>query len=87
MAWKGIKKAELAFMERLWAAEIAGTLPVQSKAWKIIDALRGSVPGLSLIEAVSRKLPGHPPVTVSGWALTERGRHLFCQWCSEHACG
>jgi hypothetical protein len=70
-------KAELCALEKVFAAEIEGRLPFQSKA-KIYDKLqeRGMVD-----HAEQRFGSGMWRVTVRGWVLTHAGRYTYCKSC------
>ena len=64
-------------LEKVFAAEIKGVLPFQSKA-KVYDELEAD----GCVAPVTRTFGDRwPRVTVSGWALTERGRILYCESC------
>jgi len=63
-------------LEKIWEREIAGTLPFQSKA-KIYKELEAD----GMVEKYIRVFAGRFPVTVTGWALTQRGRLLYCEAC------
>jgi hypothetical protein len=72
-------KAELAALERVFAAEINGLLPFQSKA-RIYRNLCDK--GLL---ADMRRVTGRGPfaVTFSGYELTHAGRFLYCSSCDD----
>lgn len=63
-------------LERVFAAEIEGRLPFQSKALVYLD-----LQDKGLVEPMQRTFGGRFPVTVSGWQLTELGRILYCSSC------
>ena len=72
-------KATIRALERVFAAEIEGRLPFQSKA-KIFRQLADE----GLIEPMERKFAGDRifgAVTVTGWQLTHAGRILYCCSC------
>jgi len=65
-------------LERVFAAEIAGCLPFQSKA-KVFQDLCDD----GLLEPMQRKFSGRFPVTVSGYQLTHAGRITYCASCED----
>lgn len=70
-------KKDLAVLEKIFAAEIEGRLPYQSKA-RSMTALceRG------LVAPMARKFGDDRfAVTVTGFQLTHRGRILYCESC------
>lgn len=69
-------KAELTALEKVFAAEIEGRLPFQSKA-KIFQKLADE----GFIAPMERKFGGQFPVTVTGWELTHAGRIAYCVSC------
>jgi hypothetical protein len=72
-------KATIKALERVFAAEIEGRLPYQSRA-KIYQQLADD----GLIEPMERKFGGDRifgAVTVTGWQLTHAGRLLYCTSC------
>lgn len=69
--------AEFKALENVFAAEIDGRIH-QSNA-KILSNLDNN----GLVESLKRTLPGRFPVTITGWVLTQRGRLLFCEECSQ----
>lgn len=71
-------KAELAALERVFAAEIEGRLPFQSKA-KIFDKLHAE----GFIMPMERNLgrDGFGAITIAGWQLTHLGRLIYCTSC------
>ena len=69
-------KTKLAALEKVFAAEVDGRLPFQSKA-KIFKQLH--VDGL--IEPMTIVLGGRLPVSVSGYQLTHAGRIMYCASC------
>lgn len=69
---------KLQALERVFAAEIDGRLPFQSKA-KIYARLQEE----GLVEPMETKF-GVPPLgvmTVTGWQLTHAGRLMYCMSC------
>lgn len=73
-------KAEMNALEKVFAAEIDGRLPFQSKA-KIYQYLCKD----GYLEPMDRKF-GHDrfSVTVSGYQLTHLGRLTYCASCADH---
>jgi len=71
-------KAELKVLERIFSKEIVGQLPAQFKS-KHLAQLQAR----GYVEFVTVKLKGHPPCSVSGWVLTERGRFTYCESCKD----
>lgn len=70
-------KAELNALEKVFAAEIEGHLPFQSKA-KMFKQLAED----GLLAPMERRFgDGRWAVTVSGWQLTHAGRVLYCSSC------
>ena len=69
-------KATIQALERVWAAEIEGRLPYQSKA-RVYEKLRDE----GLVETMQRHFGGRFAVTVTGWQLTHAGRLLYCSNC------
>lgn len=72
-----LTRRQLAFVEQLFAAEIDGRLPVQSKARKLIESLG------DLVLFIERTLPGRFPVVVSGYMLSQRGHIAYCEWAAK----
>ena len=71
-------KAELAALEKVFAAEINGRLPFQSKA-KIFRQLSED----GLLEPMERKfcIDRFGAVVVNGYQLTHAGRIVYCTSC------
>jgi hypothetical protein len=70
-------KATFNALERVFAAEIEGRLPYQSKA-KIYQALCDD----GLVAPMQRRFGSDRfAVTVTGWELTHAGRILYCLEC------
>lgn len=71
-------KAELNALEKVFAAEIEGRLPFQSKA-KIYRRLCDD----GLLASVERKVGGDRlgAIIVSGYELTHAGRIIYCLEC------
>lgn len=63
-------------LEKVFAAEIDGRLPFQSKA-RIYSELADD----GLVAPMERQFGGRFPITVSGWQLTHAGRLLYCSEC------
>ncbi len=74
-----VPKAVLTALEKVFAAEIDGRLPFQSKATIYRDMLAAGL--VEIVVATFGK--GAMAVTVSGYALTHRGRIIYCQSCKE----
>lgn len=70
--------AELRALGRVFAAEVDGRLPFQSKA-KIFRKLCEA----GMVEPMERTLGGRLPVTVSGYQLTHAGRLAYCCSCRD----
>jgi hypothetical protein len=69
----------LAALEKVFAAEIEGRLPLQSKATIYRDLLAAG-----LVSWMERKFgTGAVAVTVTGYELTHRGRLLYCASCAD----
>lgn len=68
-------KATIAALERVFAAEIHNRLPFQSKAM-----IYGRLCADGLVEPMERKFWA---VTVTGYALTDWGRLVYCENCPE----
>ncbi len=73
-----IRKAHIAALEKVFAAEIDGRLPFQSKA-KIYRELQED----GYLEEMTRVFGGRFSVTVQGFQLTELGRLTYCLTCSD----
>jgi hypothetical protein len=69
----------LSALEKVFAAEIEGRLPFQSKAIIYRDLLAAG-----LVSWMERKFgTGVFAVTVTGYELTHRGRLLYCASCDD----
>jgi hypothetical protein len=68
-----LHKLHLKALERIFAAEIEGRLPLQSKA-----AVFKELEIMGYAEKGSEKFRG---VTVHGWYLTHAGRLTYCMNC------
>ena len=68
----------LAALEKVFAAEIEGRLPFQSKA-KIFRDLEND----GLVAPMERRFGGRFPVVVTGWQLTHAGRFMYCSSCTD----
>jgi hypothetical protein len=71
-------KAVLKALERVFAAEIEGRLPFQSKARIFYELCRDG-----LIEPMERVFGGRFPITAKGYQLTHAGRLLYCSSCDD----
>lgn len=70
-------KAIVAALGKVFAAEIEGRLPFQSKANIYRDLMAAG-----LVEPIQRSFgSGAMAVTVSGYALTILGNYLYCSNC------
>ena len=70
-----MRKAEIAIIEKIFTAEIAGSLPCQLRDSKSLRLLVAD----DCVEEVSVKLGGTFPMTIRGYVLTQRGRILYCE--------
>ena len=73
-----IKGRTLAALEKIFAAEIEGHLPFQSRA-KIYRELCEE----GLAEPMVRVFGGRFPVTTTGYQLTHVGRYIYCSSCAD----
>lgn len=69
-------KRTLVALERIFAAEIEGRLPFQSKALLYLDLCEQG-----LVEPMEHTFGGRFPVSVKGWQLTHAGRITYCNSC------
>ena len=67
-------------LERLFAAEIEGRLPFQSKA-----AMLKRLEAKGLVQRMKREFPPDRfgPIVVEGWCLTLLGNMTYCMSCDE----
>jgi len=75
-----LTKARLSALERIFAREIEGTLPFQSRA-KVYEQMAAD----GLVESGTSVL-GHDrfgPIIVKGWTLTHAGRIAYCMSCRD----
>lgn len=72
--------AEMKMLERLFAAEVEGRLPLQSRA-KILTKMEsdGLVRRMKETVAVDR----FGPMVIEGWCLTILGNMTYCMSCEE----
>lgn len=71
-------KATMLALEKVWAAEIEGRLPYQSRALVYVRLEQEG-----LVGECTRTFPGRFAVTLNGWQLTHAGRILYCSHCSD----
>lgn len=71
-------KAEIRMLERIYAAEIAGRLPFQSKS-KLLPKLAED----GLVRRLEKHMPGRFAVTIHGWELTLAGNLTYCLSCDD----
>lgn len=64
-------------LESVFAREIAGTLPHQSRS-SVFTELENE----GMVEKHKERFGGRFPVVVEGWVLTHRGRMAYCDWAS-----
>lgn len=72
-------KKDLKLLENIFSREIEGTLPFQSKS-KEYKRLENE----GMVEFVSEMRhfnDGLPPLEISGWILTHKGRFAYCSNC------
>jgi hypothetical protein len=69
-------KKVLKALEKVFAAEIEGRLPFQSKALIYLD-----LQDEGLVQPMERTFGGRHPVIVKGWQLTHVGRLAYCSAC------
>jgi len=72
-------KKDLRLLEKVFATEVNGCLPFQSKS-KQYERLEqeGYV---EHVEEVRHFRDGLPPMIIEGWVLTHLGRMTYCQSC------
>lgn len=68
-----MNKAAIQALEKVFAAEIEGRLPFQSRAMIYVRLEKEG-----LVEEMSRTFPGRFAVIINGWQLTHAGRLLYC---------
>jgi hypothetical protein len=72
-----VNKATIKALGQVFAAEVEGRLPYQSKA-KVYAKLHAE----GLVEPMERTFFfARLPVTVRGWQLTHAGRFFYCSNC------
>lgn len=72
-------KIVLRALEKVFEAEINNRLPFQSKASIYRDLLAAG-----MVESIQRKFGTGPfAATCSGYALTHRGRIIYCESCKD----
>lgn len=71
-----MKRQDLAVLEKIFAAEIAGRLPAQIKSKRLADLEKSGH-----VVQVEGTLPGRFPVRIHGWCLTHLGRITYCESC------
>lgn len=65
-------------LEKLFAAEVEGRLPFQTKAkwiYKLSDE--------GYVQAMTTRLGGQFPLRIDGWQLTHLGRLTYCESCNK----
>ena len=72
-----MSKKELDILGRIFAAEIDGKLPCQLRDSKTLQALLED----GCVQPDEIKIGGRFPMTIRGYALTHRGRILYCESC------
>ena len=71
--------AQYKLLEKVFAAEIEGRIhPSKDKRYKVLEA-EGCVE--HVFHQVGKDRFG--PIVVTGWALTHKGRIIYCQWASK----
>lgn len=68
---------ELRTLEAMFAAEVEGRLPYQTKS-KLVRKLADE----GYCEPMEITLPGRFPVVLTGWRLTLRGHTTYCYNCA-----
>lgn len=74
-------KPQLRVLEAAFAAEIDGALRGGPRVYQPRGRDRATamdLTDLGLLDAIAETVPGWPPVVVSGYVLTERGRIIYC---------
>ena len=79
---KSMNKKEIALLERAYELEIAFSVggapnPVLQTKSSIAERLAEQ----GMMEEIDCKLPGSPPVHVTGYVLTHLGRAAYCATC------
>jgi hypothetical protein len=75
-----VSKTELKWLEKVWAAEVEGRLPLQSRA-----AIYKRLEDRGLVERMKVEYPPDRfgPIVVEGWGLTHAGRFVYCSSCND----
>lgn len=73
-----MKKADLAILEKVFAAEIEGKPLMKSKSKRIFDLEKQG-----MVKRVLVKVQMRNTVYVEGWELTHIGRFTFCDSCKD----
>lgn len=71
-------KRVLKALGRVFAAEIEGRIPFQSKALIYLD-----LSDEGLVEPMERTFAGRFPIVIKGWQLTHVGRIVYCSSCDD----
>ena len=73
-------KAKIKMLERIFALEIEGRLPFQSKSKVLLELEQAG-----MVERYRREYPPDRfgKIVVDGWALSQIGRFEYCTWASE----
>ncbi len=73
-----LRKNEYAALEKVFAAEIEGRLPLQSK-----NKVYLKLESYGYVEKATRDFPADRlcPISVTGWVLTHAGRLTYCMNC------
>lgn len=77
-----LTKRECAMLEKLFAAEVDGAMRGWDGIVQADNATLRKLGELGLAEQRTERVPGHPPMTITGWALTLAGNAAYCMLCA-----
>lgn len=71
-----MRKRHWKMLEKVFAADMAGTLPFQTKSTEVIVSLHQQ----GYVETLERK---EGNLTLVGWGITRAGHIAYCEWASK----
>lgn len=80
-----MNRSEIALLEKACTAELDSAFTnyppeLQTRSKRAIELVERGY-----LQHSETRLPGHPPVVVRGYTLTELGRMTYCQWVAENS--